>query len=92
MLEVSDDAVMVTDLSSTNGTPSRARAQAGIAYELEEGSEVIRDEFLACFELLKLKTKRHPIRPKVYSRLPVPANLEFNVTTSIYHNGVKAPV
>lgn len=57
MLEVSDDAVMVTDLSSTNGTFIEGdELQAGIAYELKEGSEVIfGDEFLACFELLKLK-------------------------------------
>ena len=57
MLEVSDDAVMVTDLSSTNGTFIEGEElQAGIAYELEEGSEVIfGDEFLACFELLRLK-------------------------------------
>ena len=57
MLEVSDDAVMVTDLSSTNGTFIEGdELQAGIAYELKEGSEVIfGDEFLACFELLRLK-------------------------------------
>ena len=57
MLEVSDDAVMVTDLSSTNGTFIEGEElQAGIAYELKEGSEVIfGDEFLACFELLRLK-------------------------------------
>jgi pSer/pThr/pTyr-binding forkhead associated (FHA) protein len=48
---------MVTDLSSTNGTFIEGdELQAGIAYELKEGSEVIfGDEFLACFELLRLK-------------------------------------
>ena len=47
---------MVTDLSSTNGTFIQGEElQAGVAYPLEEGAEVIfGDEFLARFELVKL--------------------------------------
>jgi len=58
MIEVSGDgaSVMVTDLSSTNGTFIEGQElEAGVAYELPEGGEVIfGDEFLACYELLKV--------------------------------------
>ena len=46
MIEVTDAKVMVTDLSSTNGTfIDGEELQAGIAYDLEEGGEV---SFDAC--------------------------------------------
>lgn len=56
MLEVSDAKVMVTDLSSTNGTFIEGEElQAGMAYELTEGAEVIfGDEFLASYTLAKM--------------------------------------
>ena len=55
MIEVSDAKVMVTDLSSTNGTfIDGEELQAGIAYDLEEGGEVIfGDEFMALYVLTK---------------------------------------
>jgi pSer/pThr/pTyr-binding forkhead associated (FHA) protein len=47
---------MVTDLSSTNGTLIEGEElQAGVAYELREGAEVIfGDEYLACYQLTKV--------------------------------------
>ena len=55
MIEVTDAKVSVTDLSSTNGTfIDGEELQAGIAYELEEGGEVIfGDEFMALYVLTK---------------------------------------
>lgn len=55
MIEVTDAKVMVTDLSSTNGTfIDGEELQAGIACELEEGGEVIfGDEFMALYVLTK---------------------------------------
>ena len=55
MIEVTDAKVSVTDLSSTNGTfIDGEELQAGIAYELEEGEEVIfGDEFMALYVLTK---------------------------------------
>lgn len=55
MIEVTDAKVMVTDLSSTNGTfIDGEELQAGIAYDLEEGGEVIfGDEFMALYVLTK---------------------------------------
>ena len=55
MIEVAPDKVMVTDLSSTNGTFIEGEElQPGVAYELPQGGEVIfGDEFLACYELSK---------------------------------------
>lgn len=57
MIEVAPDKVMVTDLSSTNGTFIEGEElKAGLAYELAEGGEVIfGDEYLACYELLKVE-------------------------------------
>eukprot|EP00740_Mantoniella_antarctica_P003908 CAMPEP_0181357658 /NCGR_PEP_ID=MMETSP1106-20121128/5084_1 /TAXON_ID=81844 /ORGANISM="Mantoniella antarctica, Strain SL-175" /LENGTH=172 /DNA_ID=CAMNT_0023470547 /DNA_START=150 /DNA_END=668 /DNA_ORIENTATION=+ len=53
---VAPDRVMVTDLSSTNGTFIQGQElKAGVAYELPEGGEVIfGDEYLACYELRRL--------------------------------------
>jgi len=55
MLEVSEDAVRVVDLSSTNGTfIDGEELQAGVAYALDENGEVVfGDEFLACYQLVK---------------------------------------
>ena len=55
MIEVSDAEVMITDLSSTNGTFIEGdELQAGIEYELKEGGEVVfGDEFLALYILQK---------------------------------------
>ena len=55
MIEVSDAKVMITDLSSTNGTFIEGdELQAGIEYELKEGGEVVfGDEFLALYILQK---------------------------------------
>ena len=56
MIEVAPDKVMVTDLSSTNGTFIEGEElQAGVAYELAVGGEVIfGDEYLACYQLFKV--------------------------------------
>eukprot|EP00982_Pelagococcus_subviridis_P017750 31562-Pelagococcus_subviridis.AAC.11 len=80
MLEVSEDAVRVVDLSSTNGTfIDGEELQAGVAYALDENGEVVfGDEFLACYQLVKADLEP-PIRPIApthsYSSLPrrVPA-------------------
>ena len=56
MIEIADEKVIITDLSSTNGTfIDGEELAAGQPFELKPGGEVIfGDEFLARYELLKL--------------------------------------